>query len=243
MTGRPDEEMARIRGVYGDYRKSSSVARRWDPSSFGNQAILAERREAVKRLLDSSGATPLDEKRILDVGCGSGGTLGEWIALGARSENLFGVDLLLDRLGEAVLSSGSGLISCADARALPFPDDTFDLVSAFTLFSSVLDPKIAAQVAAELRRVCGRDGWLLWYDLRYPSPRNRNVRSLARRHISALFPNAQIRLASITVLPPLARRLRPSTAKLYGRLAKVPVLRSHYLGLIRFLPTSLPEVR
>ena len=54
--------------------------------------------------------------------------LAEYLGFGASPENLYGVDLLFDRLLHAhhVLSS-SGFAN-ADGQSLPYPSKTFDLV-------------------------------------------------------------------------------------------------------------------
>lgn len=212
--------------------------RRWDQFLFGNRLILSERRRRLEHLLRTAGVPPLHDTRVLDIGCGSGGTMRDWLALGVLPHNLYGVDLLADRLDEVGRDSANGIVCCADACALPFPDDSFDLISTFTLFSSVTDPQAAAKIADELRRVSAPEGCLLWYDLRYPSPRNPAVHAIARRDIAALFPDADRHLTSITLLPPIARRLRSRSAFLYRWLAQVPPLRSHYLGVIRFDATT-----
>ena len=41
------------------------------------------------------------DKKILDVGCGSGGVLRDFIKYGALPENLYGIDLLEDRIERA----------------------------------------------------------------------------------------------------------------------------------------------
>jgi hypothetical protein len=69
--------------------------------------------------------------------------------------------------------------------------------------------------------------------MRYPNPRNRNVRPMTKARIRELFPSFELQLASLTVLPPLACHLGRGTNSIYPLLARVPILRSHYLGLLR----------
>jgi hypothetical protein len=47
---------------------------------------------------------------------------------------------------------------------------------------------------------------------------------------------AQVSARSLTLLPPLARRLGPVAPKLYPPLHAVPVLRSHYLAIVTHPP-------
>lgn len=64
----------------------------------------------------------------------------------------------------------------AEAEALPFDDDSFDVVLIDPPYSQADAEKYGApkllsskKVMAECQRVLRRGGWLLWLDLRYPS--------------------------------------------------------------------------
>ena len=95
----------------------------------------------------------------------------------------------------------------ANAEQLEFEAVTFDFVLLFTVMSSILDEKMANNVAREIRRVLKPGGAVVWYDLRYSNPINTNVRGLNRSAIRALFPRFAINVRTVTVLPPLGRRL------------------------------------
>ena len=171
------------------------------------------------------------------MGCGSGKVLASLLALGAQPENLCGVDLLPDRIAEAQQRYPALQFQCANAEHLDFPDDHFDLVLLFTVFSSILDGQMARNVAHEVSRVLRPSGAVLWYDFRYNNPRNPNVRGITLARIHHLFPELEMHLRTITLLPPLARRLGRLTPMLYPLLAAIPPLRTHYLGLL-VKPTS-----
>lgn len=223
-----DGERARIEEVYGSYRHDHRDRDRWDADAAGNRCILAERTAHLARLLASIPAPG----RVLEVGCGGGGVireLGHLLRATAGDATLVGVDLLADRLGEA--HEAGCVVAQADGRRLPFADDSFDLVVTFTVLSSVLDPGLRDQLAAELCRVLRPGGHVLWYDMRYPSG-NRNVRPIGRRGLRHLFPGLALQVRSTTVVPPLARRLGSRDRALYPWMARVPVLRSHLVGLL-----------
>lgn len=80
---------------------------------------------------------------VLDVGCGTA-FLADHLGPG-----YLGIDSSLDML---VRSRGARLV-CADARALPLPDRSFDTVLT-TGFLGLLDPAQRAVVLRELARVC-----------------------------------------------------------------------------------------
>jgi ubiquinone/menaquinone biosynthesis C-methylase UbiE len=206
---------------------------RWDQSNAGNRLILEERRRLTTRLLTEAGWVPLGERRILEIGSGGGGELAWLRELGAQAGRMVGVELLPDRVAIANRAHPQLEFHVGNAEHLDFPDGSFDLVMALTIFSSILDEAMAANVAAEVYRVLRPGGGLLWYDFRYDSPANRHVRGVSRRRVRALFPKLKGELHTVTVLPPLARRLGPLTAATYPLLAAVPVLRSHVAGILR----------
>lgn len=224
-----DGERARIERVYAAYRADGVDTARWAAEQAGNRCILEERHRRSAVLLSRS-APPA---RILEIGCGGGGVLLELediTGAARRGGTIVGVDLLCDRLVTA--RHGGGIVAQADGRLLPFPDGTFDLVVTFTVFSSILDRKIRSEVASEVRRVLRPDGHLLWYDMRYRGA-NREIRPLRRRAVERLFAGMEGDMGSVTVLPPLARRLGERDRAVYPTLARLRFLRSHLIGLFR----------
>jgi ubiquinone/menaquinone biosynthesis C-methylase UbiE len=120
----------------------------------------------------------------------------------------------------------------ANAEALPFANGFSDLVTVFTVFTSILDPQMTHNLSQEINRVLRSGGAVVWYDFRMNNPLNPHVRGISRNGIRKLFPEFNARLVSITLLPPLARRWGALTDLLYPCFASLPFLRSHYLGLL-----------
>jgi ubiquinone/menaquinone biosynthesis C-methylase UbiE len=227
-------EVHRLRATYA--RRAARLT--WDGANAGNRAIVEERDAAVRRMLARHGLVPLPAGPILEVGCGHGQTLAGLRALGARAAQLVGVDLLPDRLAEARRRHPDLAWPCANAEHLPFRDGTFALVLVFTVFSSILDRRMAARVGGEILRVLRPDGAVLWYDFRYPSPQNAEVRPVSRAGIRRRLPGLRADLESITLLPPLARRLGRAAPLLYALLAGLPPLRTHWIGLLHRPPAA-----
>ena len=223
-------ETDRIARAYRD-RDTRAMAR-WDLRNAGNQRILSERRRLVRQLLQGEGWLPIGDRRILDVGSGSGAELAWFRELGAAESNLAGIDLLPERVQAAQRAFPNVEFRAGNAEHLPFPDRSFDLVVAYTVFSSILDPAMATNVASEIGRVMRPGGGLLWYDFRYNSPANPNVRGVSGARVRELFPDLKGQLLAVTLLPPIARRLGVLTPVAYSALVLVPPLRSHLLGLL-----------
>jgi SAM-dependent methyltransferase len=93
------------------------------------------------------------DEQVLDVGCGNGGYLGTLRARGHRGL-ICGADLSIGMLHSARRATDGPLLR-SDAQALPFADDTFDVVLAMHMLYHVPD---RAAAIAELRRVLRPDG-------------------------------------------------------------------------------------
>jgi len=222
------DEACRIKAVYDERERTY----RRDLSNPGWRRLFAERDAALAAILRDQFKRPLSELRVLDVGCGYG-TLLRWFQdQGADPAALVGVDLLAHRVKAARERYPELTFIEANAEQLPVPDSYFDLVLAFTVFSSILNDDVARNVAASISRAVASGGAVVWYDIRFPNPWNRHVRALPKSRIRKLFPYFRLELRSLTLLPPVAFRLGGMSETLYGPLAAIPLFRSHYLGLV-----------
>ena len=119
-------------------------------------------------------------------------------------------------------------IEAGDARALELDDDGFALVLLFTVLSSLPTSEAIEAALAEAMRVLAPGGLFLIYEPRVTNPFNRHTRRLRDGELDAagLVPREQL---SLTLLPPLARRLGARTEARYERFARMPQLRTHRL--------------
>ena len=104
-------------------------------------------------------------------------------------------------------------IDAGDARALELEDGGFALVLLFTVLSSLPTSEAVKAALAEAKRVLQPGGLLLIYEPRVINPFNRHTRRLGDGELDAagLVPREQL---SLTLLPPLARRLGARTGPL-----------------------------
>jgi ubiquinone/menaquinone biosynthesis C-methylase UbiE len=224
------DETERIAGAYRGYAKDGT--KRWSLANRGNRMALQERQRAVKALLGSMGLLPLGTRRVLDVGCGAGAEMARLAELGAEPSALTGIELLPERVASAHERFPELDVRVGNAEHIDWADASFDLVLAYTVFSSILDNVMARNVAAEIERVLKPGGVLLWYDFRYDNPRNPNVRKMSESMVRSLFPAFRGELRPITLLPPVSRRLGVTAPMLYAAMAALPPLRSHLLGAL-----------
>jgi len=224
-------EVQRIRAAYDRYRDGAAL--KWSRGNPGNLAMLEERNACLASLLQAGGMWPLKSRRVLDVGCGGGDLLAFFETLGVQREDLFGVDLMAERIEAARNALPGANLSVANGEELPFPDGSFDVLSLFVVFSSILSERMAQNLASEVMRVLRPGGCVLVYDFRVPSIWNRNTRAIPRRSVRRLFPDFILSARTVTLLPPLARRLGTATRVLYPILSTIPWLRTHNLLLMR----------
>ena len=182
VSGEAMGEIERIKAAY-ERRKDRVPPQRYSFFNRANLFMVQRRDEKVLEALAKHGVTDLEGKRILDVGCGEGGELRNFIRYGARPENLSGVDLLPDRIEAAKEISPNIEFRCGDASHLVYEDESFDIVIQFTMFTSILDNRMKQSVAGEMLRVLKPDGIILWYDYYRNNPMNPDVRGVKKREI------------------------------------------------------------
>lgn len=224
------DEEARICDVYGRRRDEKEYS--WFDA--GNLFRVQELERRLLAALARNKIVPLQSKRILEVGCGNGHWLREFIKWGAIPENLAGVDLLPERIDQACRLSPRGIaFTRGNATELSFPDERFEIVLQATMFTSILDNAVKKRIAAEMLRILNPDGVILWYDFRVNNPWNPDVRGIEKAEIVNLFPHCRITLERITLMPPLLRFLAPYTWLGSYVLSAIPWACTHYLGTIR----------
>src|SRR5438445_4801765 len=129
-------EESRIQQAYAR-RRSGHFYSRFNPAYL---FMVQEREQRFLSLLSRHGCVLLENKMILEVGCGSGDLLRDFIRWGARPENIVGIELLPERVAEARDMCLKGIkIHEGNAAKLPFPDKTSDVVMHSTVFTSILD--------------------------------------------------------------------------------------------------------
>ena len=151
----------------------------------------------------------------------------------AMPENLFGIDLLEDRVAIARNLNPNINFECGNAETLPYESLCFDIVIQCTMFTSILDPKMKINVANEMIRVLRTDGFIIWYDYHVNNPWNPDVRGIKKNEIAQLFPECKFWMKRITLAPPLASLISPFSFILADLLEKVPFFCTHYIGLIK----------
>ncbi|MFN3791937.1 class I SAM-dependent methyltransferase [Massilia sp.] len=225
-------EQDRIKAVYRRWHGGAALDRyAWHRPEIVQQ--VAARSRVFAALLTDTVGGDLSRLRVLDVGCGSGGFLRQLIDWGADPARLTGIEVQPDRLERARHVTAGGVqwrLGTLDTMGLR----DFDLVSAQTVFSSILDPAQRRELADQMWRALRPGGWCLVFDFRYDNPRNRDVRKVTRAELDSFWPAASSRFRSLMLAPPIHRVLARGPWMLPDLLAAVlPPLRSHFIYMVQ----------
>ena len=113
------------------------------------------------------GWADLANVRLLEVGCGWGGNLLEFLRLGFRPEHLQGIELLSDRARAGAAGVAAAVrISIGDAAAIESPVSlaSQDMVYQSTVFTSLLNDAFQQRLADRMWAWVRPGGGVLWYD-------------------------------------------------------------------------------
>jgi ubiquinone/menaquinone biosynthesis C-methylase UbiE len=191
---------------------------------------LRERHQAILHLLKQVVRHDLKHLRLLEVGCGSGIHLLEFLRMGFAPQHLAGVEMRPERLALAqrVLPPTIKLHG-GDACFMDIAPHSMDIVFQATVFSSLPDTEARIRLAETIWPWVKPGGGVLWYDRVVNDTRQPEVRGLPMRHIRRLFPQAQLESRRVTLAPPLAQTVCRISPHLYPLLNAIPQLRTHAL--------------
>jgi SAM-dependent methyltransferase len=214
---RPDQDVA-VADSYARYYSKMGADRN---DLRRNRGTLFQTLASESSLIRALYKIPLEltNLRILDVGCGGGGSWYQFFRLGVHPSNMMGIDLQQGRLeGVGRLYPHATAIQ-ADASKIPFSNSSFDLVYESTLFATLPDDRLRADIAAEMVRVCKSGGYLVLVDWRTPNPWARNYRALTRtevqRHFCVGKTTSLLGITRGALIPPIGRSLSTYAQALY----------------------------
>jgi len=180
------------------------------------QAFAFER--ANIRALQSLGLDR-EKAKVLDVGCGTGSSLLQFIKLGFLPENLAGIDSGAERIEQARARFPNVEFRCEGAEQMSFGDSAFDIVFESTLFMMLTSENIARRIAREMLRVTKPGGYVMMADWRYAEPKSKDHRAMSSKRIASLFDvgssTTVVARERGALVPPLGRFLSRRAPSLY----------------------------
>ncbi len=201
-------EIARIRATYAEFGATDAAKIRWAPFNSSEAEVRTQQALGFSTLMREAGFLDLEGLRILDLGCGSGRHLRQYLDMGAEPDALFGIDL-----DEPALARGRKLsphlhFASASGDTIDFPDESFDLVSHYFAFSSVPGAEFRLQLAREVMRVLKPGGLFFWWDMLHMAIAAGG--SSERLDVRELFPNDIVAERFLGAKPAPSDSLRPA---------------------------------
>jgi ubiquinone/menaquinone biosynthesis C-methylase UbiE len=194
--------------------------------------MIQRRQRIIRKILAENGIEP-EKTSLLEIGCGNGQWLAEFQTFGFMPQNLAGIELDEERASKAAQRVKEADVRQGNGVELPWDDNSFDIVFQSTVFTSVLDDEARKKIADEMKRVCKKDGFILWYDFAYNNPKNPNVRKVSKSEITKLFEPFVCEFKSVTLAPQITRKLAP-ISWMGAELTETffPFLRTHIIAKI-----------
>jgi ubiquinone/menaquinone biosynthesis C-methylase UbiE len=175
---------------------------------------------AVIRALESTKTQPAITK-VLDVGCGAGASLFNFIRMGYSPSNLTGLDIRGQELHRAAETFPNVNFICGDAANMEFPSESFDIVIESKILTgrTGVSEDLGRRIASEMLRVAKQHAFIILVDWRYKAPWDRDHLALSQRRIATLFqvPSAT-KIHQIfrgALVPPIGRLVSKRTPFLY----------------------------
>jgi SAM-dependent methyltransferase len=176
--------------------------------------------------------------RVLDVGCGPGGSLFHLLRLGFQPSRMYGTDILEEWVAVCRGRFPAMNLTCGDASELQFPDHAFDLVSEAGVFFQTTNESLARGIASEIVRVTKPGGYILLVEWRYSKPGDPGSIGLSKKRAVRLFDaGSRCRFLGAykgALIPPIGRLLSRIIPSAYFMVAVLcPLLVGQVAYLLR----------
>jgi SAM-dependent methyltransferase len=192
-------------------------------------ALIVEEREKIYGNILTREFTDLRDKRMIEIGAGSGANIPFFLGAGFAASNIEANELLSDRVHS--FKGNFPEIRLHEGNALDLDENNkYDLVFQSTVFSSILDDNFRAELAQKLLRLLKPSGFILSYDFVYNNPSNPDVKKFTKEDIERNFPDCTYEFFKVTLAPPVGRRV-PALYKFLN--TAFPFLRTHMITVIK----------
>jgi ubiquinone/menaquinone biosynthesis C-methylase UbiE len=211
-------------------RRKNISSNRYSILNPATVLIEQEKERAMIKWIKRNQIEPLENKKLLEVGCGIGTNLQKFIKFGIAPSNIFANELLNERLQTAkVLLPSQINFYDGSALNLRFNENYFDIVFQSMVFSSILDSDYRHRLAEKMWQWVKPGGGILWYDFIYNNPSNKDVNGVSLKEVRDLFKVKKLYYKKITLAPPIARFVTKVHPFLYHVFNSTFFLRTHLL--------------
>nr|HMN25759.1 class I SAM-dependent methyltransferase [Ignavibacteriaceae bacterium] len=189
-----------------------------------------EKERALVKWIKANNIFPLEDKTILEIGCGNGNNILTFLKFGFDPVNIYANELLEERylIAKKKIPQEIHLIK-GNALDIEVPNNKFDIVYQSMVFSSILDKNFKKDLAVKLYDLTKPGGGILWYDFIYNNPRNPDVKGVKLNEIKELFDINPSFIKKITLAPPIARIVSKVHPFFYTLFNSTYIFRTHLL--------------
>lgn len=207
---------------YRDYYSRKGSSRN---DLLADAGVLFQTFAYQKSIVEALRTLPLSRGwKVLDVGCGAGGSLVQFLSYGFAPSCLYGIDIDAERIRAGRERLPGVSFVCGDASRTGFDSSSFDMVMESTMFIQLVDDDLSQRVANEMLRVAKPSGYIVLVDWRY-SYRHPEYKAVSRKRITDLFgvgTKTRIHCRKHgAVIPPVGRLLSRYLAPLYFVVQRV----------------------
>ncbi|MDI6688144.1 MAG: methyltransferase domain-containing protein [Desulfobacterales bacterium] len=183
-----------------------------------------------RAVVSAIASTKLNPKtaKVLDVGCGDGASMLNLVRLGFLPSNLYGIDIIEERITQAKLKISNINWILGNASCLKFDDNFFECVMESTMFLQMTDDELSDKIAKEMIRVTKKHGYILLIlliDWRYSHPFNKEYKGLSKKRITNLFDvgskTSIFKIYKGALVPPIGRFISRNIPCIYFTLQKL----------------------
>lgn len=220
-----------IEEIKSRYSRRNNITK--DRYSFLQPATILseqEKERALVKWIKANNIFPLEDKTILEIGCGNGNNILTFLKFGFDPGNIYANELLEERflIAKKKIPQEIQLIK-GNALDIELPNNKFDIVYQSMVFSSILDKNFKKDLAAKLYNLVKPGGGILWYDFIYNNPRNPDVKGVKLNEIKELFGINPSFIKKITLAPPIARIVSKVHPFFYTLFNSMYIFRTHLL--------------
>ena len=134
-----EQEILRAKGYYTERLKTTKDRLSRCRLVPGALYMLQRKEEEANKLFKQVGFNEFSEISVLEVGCGNGSGFNDWENLGVPPSQIYGIDIMESLVEKAkTMVPIPDNIQVASLTKIPFEDETFDVISQITVFTSSL---------------------------------------------------------------------------------------------------------
>lgn len=175
-----------------------------------NPGVLFQTLALQKSVVEALWMLPINRNwKVLDVGCGNGASLAQFLAFEFTPSCLYGIDVIPERVQEGKERYPNLNLICGDASQMDYESNSFNIVMESMIFLQMMDNALIQKIANEMLRVVEPSGYIILTDWRYGYGNKYN--GLSKKRINQLFKvgtKTTVRCSTHgALLPPIGRFL------------------------------------